>query len=87
MLTQQLTLAMETGGIQACAQITASMPGDLVERAKALTYRLFTIADRKGWTKEAFAYNSLITTWQDVQTAVTQQRGKLSQEQQGKLFS
>jgi len=68
MLTQQLTQAMSTGGIEACAQIICSMFGSNAERAKDLAYRLYTIAEKKGWANEAYAYNSLVVAWPDIQT-------------------
>lgn len=68
MLTQQLTHAMATGGIEACAQIVVSMFGSNAERAKDLAYRLYTIAEKKGWANEAYAYNSLVVAWPDIQT-------------------
>ena len=68
MLTQQLTQAMATGGIEACAKIVYPMYGSNAERAKDLAYRLFTIAEKKGWANEAFAYNSLVVAWPDIQT-------------------
>ena len=52
LLCQQLTRAMETGGVEACAQIVAPMLGSNAERAKDLAYRLYTLAERKGWTQE-----------------------------------
>jgi putative DNA methylase len=67
LLTQQLTRAMETGGVVATAKIITEMFGSEVEHAKALAYRLFTIAERKGWAQEAYAYNSLVIAWPDVQ--------------------
>lgn len=57
MLTQQLTQAMAKGGIEACAKILADMFGSNGERAKDLAYRLYTIAERKNWANEAYAYN------------------------------
>lgn len=68
MLTQQLTQAMATGGIEACAEIVYSMFGSNAERAKDLAYRLYTIAEKKGWANEAYAYNSLVVSWPDIQT-------------------
>ncbi|MBR6861289.1 MAG: DUF1156 domain-containing protein [Acidaminococcaceae bacterium] len=68
MLTQQLTQAMATGGIEACAQIVYSMFGSNAERAKDLAYRLYTIAEKKGWANEAYAYNTLVVAWPDIQT-------------------
>lgn len=68
LLTQQLTHAMETGGVNACAEIIAPMYGSNGENAKSLAYRLFTIADRKGWAQEAYAYNALVIAWPDIQS-------------------
>lgn len=68
LLTQQLTHAMEIGGIQACAEIVAPMFGSNAEQAKSLAYRLFTIAERKGWTQEAYAYNTLVIAWPEIQS-------------------
>lgn len=68
MLTQQLTRAMETGGVEACAKIVAFMLGSNSENAKDLAYRLYTIAEQKKWTNEAFAYNSLVVAWPDIQS-------------------
>lgn len=68
MLTQQLTQAMATGGVEACAKAIYSMFGSNAEYAKDLAYRLYTIAERKGWANEAYAYNSLVVAWPDIQT-------------------
>ncbi|MDL2259626.1 DUF1156 domain-containing protein [Deltaproteobacteria bacterium OttesenSCG-928-K17] len=74
LLTQQLTRAMETGGVAACAQIVADLFSAAADRAKALAYRLFTIAEHKGWTQEAYAYNSLVIAWPDIQAKVADMR-------------
>lgn len=68
LLTQQLTHAMETGGVKACAQIVAPMFGSNAEQAKSLAYRLFTTAERKGWAQEAYAYNALVIAWPEIQS-------------------
>lgn len=67
MLTQQLTQAMAKGGVEACAKIVANMFGSNGERAKDLAYRLYTIAERKNWANEAYAYNTLVVSWPDIQ--------------------
>ncbi len=72
LLTQQLTKAMETGGIEACARIVSPMLGSNAEYAKSLAYRLYTIAERKGWAQEAYAYNSLVIAWSDIQSRAAQ---------------
>lgn len=72
LFTQQLTHAMETGGVEACARVLRDVYDSRVEDAKALAYRLFTIADKKGWNTEAFAYNSLVAAWPEIQARAAQ---------------
>ena len=67
LLCQQLTQAMATGGVAACAQIVVNMFGSNAERAKDLAYRLYTVAERKGWAQEAYAYNALVIAWPEIQ--------------------
>lgn len=86
MVTQQLTRAMETGGNQATAALSATLDASRVEQAKALAYRLFSIADRKGWAKEAFAYNALVNSWKDVQTSVKEIKASARDPRQGAFF-
>lgn len=80
LLTQQLTFAMEEGGIEACAQKVSSLYGSNAERAKDLAYRLYTVAEQKGWTSEAFAYNALVVSWPDIQSKAAELK-KLQPEQ------
>jgi putative DNA methylase len=68
LLTQQLTRAMDKDGIVGAAKIVALLLGSNADFAKSLAYRLFTIADRKGWMQEAYAYNSLVIAWPEVQS-------------------
>ena len=68
MLTQQMTRAMATGGIEACAKIVYNIFGSGAESAKDLAYRLYTIAERKGWAEEGYAYNALVVAWPDIQS-------------------
>lgn len=68
LLCQQLTKEMENGGIEACAKIVAPMYGSAPEHAKDLAYRLYTIAERKGWSQEAYAYNALVVSWPEIQS-------------------
>lgn len=68
LLTQQLTRAMETGGVKSCAEIVSQFFGSTGEQAKALAYRLYTIAEKKGWAQEAYAYNALVVSWPDIKS-------------------
>ena len=72
LFTQELTHAMETGGVEACAKMLKDVFDSRTENAKALAYRLFTIADKKGWNAEAFAYNSLVVAWPEIQSRAAQ---------------
>ena len=69
---QRLTRAMETGGVEECARLLKDVYDSRAENARALAYRLFTIADKKGWNGEAFAYNSLVVAWPEIQTRAAQ---------------
>lgn len=84
LLTQQLTQTMTTGGIERCAKALLEMGEYHGEQAKTLAYRLYTIAERKGWAQEAFAYNSLVVAWPDIQAKAMEL--KTIQPTQGKLF-
>jgi len=68
LLCQQLTRAMEQGGVSACAEIVKDIFGSNGEHAKALAYRLYTIAERRGWAAEAYAYNALVIAWPEIQS-------------------
>ena len=68
LLCQQLTYKMEKEGIEGCANVIASMFGSNAERAKDLAYRLYTIAERKKWAQEAYAYNAMVVAWSEIQS-------------------
>lgn len=67
MCTQQLVKALENEGEEKTARLVHEIRSDVAENAKALAYRLYTIAERKGWTEEAYAYNALVVSWPDIQ--------------------
>lgn len=80
LVTQQLTRALDDGGITACAKLLAGRLGGNADGAKALAYRLFTIADKKNWQQEAFAYNSLVTAWPEIQSKAAELAGDASRQ-------
>lgn len=82
--TQQLAHALEEGGVTACAKIVSQTLGGRADGAKALAYRLFTIADKRNWQQEAFAYNSLVTAWPEIQSKAAQLA--VERPMQGSLF-
>ena len=68
-LTHSLT-AEWGGGVTEAARLVAAMGAERAEKARALAYRLYSLADHKGWTDEARAYNILVTTWPQIQAEV-----------------
>jgi putative DNA methylase len=86
LLTQQLTRALEKDGVVGVAKIMADIFTSEPEQAKALAYRLFTIAERKGWAAEAYAYNSLVIGWPEVQSRAAELQSQRSSGQQMTLF-
>ena len=87
LLTQQLTRAMETDGILGAAKIVKEFFTSEPERAKALAYRLFTLAERRGWAGEAYAYNSLIVAWPEVQSKAAELSAAWSNAEQTEIWT
>ena len=48
------------------ARIDATLPGR-TDLARDLAYRAYNIAERKGWTREALVYNTLVQNWAEVE--------------------
>lgn len=86
LLTQQLTHAMETDGVEGAAKIVSGISTSEPERAKDLAYRLFNVAERKNWAGEAFAYNSLVIAWPDVQSRAVDLSAAWNNAVQDSLF-
>jgi putative DNA methylase len=85
-LTQQLTRALEKEGVLGAAKIVADICTSETEQAKALAYRLFQIAERKGWAQEAYAYNSLVIAWPEVQGKAAELQAQMRNATQMTLF-
>ena len=64
-VTQHLIRELETGGEEKAAELLRQV-GGLGETARELAYRLYVICERKKWTKEALAYNSLVVAWPEI---------------------
>jgi putative DNA methylase len=86
LFTQQLTRALEKDGVTGAAKIVSGIFTSEPEYAKALAYRLFQIAERKGWAQEAYAYNSLVIAWPDVQSRAAELQAATHNGQQMTLF-
>ena len=66
-LTRSLT-AERGGGVAEAARLLLDMGAERAEKARALAYRLYSLAERKRWADEAHAYNILVTSWPQIQT-------------------
>lgn len=63
------TLVRELGGsgIEGCAKRLSEVISS-GEGIKHLAYRLYQIADKKGWAQEGTGYNNLVISWPDIMT-------------------
>lgn len=80
LLCQQLTYRMEKEGVEGCAKVIATMFGSNAERAKDLAYRLYTIAERKKWAQEGYAYNALVVSWPEIQSRAAELRAAIPEQ-------
>lgn len=64
-ITQHLIKQLQENGEIGAAKLYKQL-GHLAEPARELAYRLFTICEKKGWSQDALAYNSLVLSWQDI---------------------
>jgi putative DNA methylase len=81
--TQRLVSALLTENEAAAGDLLARL-GGLGDTARDLAYRLHQVADQKGWTDEARAYNALVVAWPDlVRRAEQVRRGQPAQASLG----
>lgn len=81
-VTQHLIRALDTGGEQAAAALLAQV-GGMGDVARDLAYRLYTTSERKGWTQEALAYNSLVVAWPEIaRLAAERASGSVASQQE-----
>jgi len=64
-VTQHLIRQLDQNGEQGAAALLAKV-GDRGEVARDLAYRLYSVCDRKGWSQEGIAYNSLVIAWPEI---------------------
>lgn len=73
--TQRLIHALLIGGETDATELLARL-GRFGDVARDLAYRLYHVAERKGWTDEARAYNALVVAWPDLIRGSEQSRGR-----------
>jgi putative DNA methylase len=79
----QLIRALKQGGESSSGALLAALGGK-AEAARQLSYRLYTLCERKGWAEDARAYNELITSWTGIESAASVVP---TEEPQGQLFN
>ena len=85
LVTQQVVVAFEKDGYEGVSAIFAQLTDAQVSVVKSLCYRLYSIADRKGWSKEGQAYNSLIAGWDATMQKASDLRNRKDKSVQGTL--
>ena len=80
LICQQLTHIMSKEGIEGCANAVANMLGSSAERAKDLAYRLYTIAEKKKWAQEGYAYNALVVAWPEIQSRAAELKSAMPEQ-------
>lgn len=77
---QHLIYALENGGEESAAGLLAKL-GAISEPARDLSYRLYTVCERKGWSQDALGYNMLVVAWPRLKELAARQK-----TEQGKLL-
>lgn len=80
---QHLIKRLDQEGEDSAAKIIRKI-GGLAESVKELTYRLYSMCEKKGWTEDGVAYNSLISSWQSISDKA-QHYDKVSEETKKRL--
>ncbi len=81
---QHLIRALDKQGETGAADLFRKLGSDYGERARDLAYRLYAICERKGWSGEALAYNSLVIAWPEISRLARKQESGV--RSQGDLF-
>lgn len=64
--TQQLIRALDQHGESGAADLLRKLGGAVGEMARELSYRLHKVCEKKGWSNEALAYNSIVLAWPEL---------------------
>ncbi len=73
-ITQHLIARLDRGETYA-GELLAKVEGGMSERARHLAYLLYQVADSKGNTEDAVAYNSLVTSWESISLEALKSQG------------
>ena len=81
-VAQQLIARLEYSETDA-ADLLRKVGGGMGDRARRLAYLLYQIADRKGRSEDAVAYNGLIRAWHDIEHIAAADQGPVAQTLEG----
>ena len=70
--THHLIRALDQGE-QSAAELLRKL-GPISETARDLSYRLYTVCERRKWAQEAIGYNALVLAWPDLTRLAQEQR-------------
>ena len=70
--THQLIRSLDSGE-QAAATLLKKL-GVLAEVARDLSYRLYTVCERRKWSQDAIGYNALVLSWPDLKRLAEEQK-------------
>ncbi|MGY2836726.1 DUF1156 domain-containing protein [Thermostichus sp. MS-CIW-41] len=75
LITQTLIHTLDQKGEMGAAALLAAL-GDRGAVARDLAYRLYTLCEKKGWTQEALAYNTLVIAWPEINRLASEMKKK-----------
>jgi putative DNA methylase len=84
-VTQHLIRTLEQHGESGAATLVQQL-GGMAEISRDLAYRLYSTCERKKWSQEAMAYNSLVVAWSELTKLALANRNRQT-ETQKELFS
>jgi putative DNA methylase len=80
-----LILTLDQHGELGAATLVQQL-GGMAEISRDLAYRLYSTCERKKWSQEALAYNSLVVAWSELTKLALSNRSRQLETQQ-ELFS
>jgi putative DNA methylase len=79
-VTQHLLRALDQHGESGAADLLRKLGGTVGESARELSYRLHKVCEKKNWSSEALAYNSLVLAWPELTKLATSAAVMMKQE-------
>ena len=72
---QHVLRNFEANGEESAAELCAALGPGISEQAKNLTYRLFSICEKRGWAEDARPFNELVAAWPEIAKKAANRRG------------